>query len=104
MHFLDPINALFEALGSFFIWRSVLILHRDKEVRGVYKPVLFLSAIWSVECIFYYLGLDQPISASFACTRAAGSILWAGMALSYSTKKPALAKVVNLYERKKRRQ
>jgi hypothetical protein len=73
----DVINGLFEMSGGFFIWQSVVKLHREKLVRGVsWKPVAFFST-WGFWNLFYYPHLDQWLSFAGGCGITLTNTIWA---------------------------
>ena len=55
----DFINGAFEFVGSIVLWRNVVQLHRDKQVRGVHwLPTGFFLA-WGFWNLYFYPHLDQ---------------------------------------------
>jgi hypothetical protein len=58
----DLINGTFESCGAFFIFQSVLKLHRDKMVRGVSWLHSGFFAVWGYWNLFYYPHLEQWVS------------------------------------------
>lgn len=62
MSFADLINGAFEASGAFFIFQSIIKLHREKIVRGVSWVHSGFFATWGYWNLFYYPHLGQWVS------------------------------------------
>lgn len=55
----DILNGIFEAGLSIFLWKGVLALRRDKEVRGFYWPTVVWTTAWGFYNLYFYPHLDQ---------------------------------------------
>lgn len=73
-------NALFETVGAFLAWRSVL-LALETPPQGVSIAMVAFSALWAVWCFPYYRAHGDKLSASVALVRAAGCLVWTVVAL-----------------------
>lgn len=79
----DIINAFFEFFGGLLLFLNVRRLYRDKRLSGIsIVPSLFYTA-WGYWNVFYYAGLDQPVSLVAGILPAAINTLWVVMALYY---------------------
>lgn len=77
----DTGNALFEALGAVFIWKSVFALWRDKQIRGVYWPAWIFYTLWGLWNIYYYPALGQWLSFSAGLVLVCGNMTWVALAV-----------------------
>lgn len=80
----DVVNSLFEFLGGFFIFLSVLRLYKDKMVRGISVVHVTFFWLWGVWNVFYYPYLDQTMSFIGALMVLAMNSTWTGMLLYYT--------------------
>ena len=55
----DILNGIFEAGLSFFLWKGVLVIRRDKEVKGFYWPTVVWTMAWGFYNLYFYPHLDQ---------------------------------------------
>ncbi len=58
----DIINAIFEAIGGFFIYLNIRRIRRDKMVRGVDWRMMAFFTCWGFWNLFYYPYLGQWLS------------------------------------------
>jgi hypothetical protein len=79
----DLINGLFEFAGSLFIWRSILLLHRQRMVRGVSLLTTGFFAAWGVWNLYYYPNLDQWLSFAGGLSIVTANLIWVGQILYY---------------------
>lgn len=54
MTWQDAINGAFELAGSVFILRSIMQLHRDKQVHGVHWWTPAFFGVWGLWNLYYY--------------------------------------------------
>ena len=87
-------NALFEGFGAFFIWKSVIQLWKDKEIKGVYWPAWVFYSAWGLWNCFYYPSLDQWLSFSAGIVLVAGNISWVFLAIRYKVIRRAPAPIL----------
>lgn len=55
----DLINGVFEFGISIPLAKSVLMLRKDREVKGFYWPVIVWTSMWGLWNLFYYPHLGQ---------------------------------------------
>ena len=79
MTWQDLINGLFEIGGSFAIWGNVLVLYRDKQVRGVHWASMVFFMTWGYWNLYYYPHLDQWLSFIGGLSIVTANTLWVGM-------------------------
>jgi len=72
----DLINGMFELMGSLFIWRSILLLHRQKLVRGVSFLTTGFFAVWGIWNLYYYPNLDQWLSFTGGLSIVTANCIW----------------------------
>ena len=77
----DWINGGFELIGAYFIWINAYMLHKDKEIKGVYWPAWAFFAVWGLWNLYYYPSLDQYVSFYAGIVLVSGNIVWVGMAV-----------------------
>lgn len=80
----DLINSLYEGLGSVFIWRSVYLLHRHKEVRGISILAVIFFMTWGWWNIYYYPHLNQWLSFYGGLLIVLANTVWVGQMLYYA--------------------
>lgn len=83
----DLINGLFEFAGSAMLWRNVLQLHRDKEVKGVHWNATAFFAAWGYWNLFYYPHLDQWWSFAGGLSIVFANTVWLGQMIYYLRRK-----------------
>lgn len=82
----DMINGAFEALGSVMLWRNVLQLHRDKQVKGVHWTATGFFAAWGYWNLFYYPHLDQWYSFTGGVSIVLANTVWLAQMIYYIRK------------------
>ena len=83
MHVPDLVNGSFEALGGFLLWVNCWRLYRDKEVKGVYWPVMVFFWVWGCWNCWYYPHLNQWLSLVGGLVTCTANLVWVLMALYY---------------------
>ena len=83
MNWPDFINGIFESCGSLFILRSILLLHKQKQVRGVsvIHAAFFMS--WGWWNLYYYPHLNQWLSFFGGCLIVLTNSYWVGQIMFY---------------------
>lgn len=82
----DMINGAFEALGSAVLYRNVLQLYRDKQVKGVHWMATGFFAAWGYWNLFYYPHLDQWYSFTGGVSIALANTVWLVQMIYYIRK------------------
>lgn len=82
----DMINGAFEALGSVMLWRNVLQLHRDKQVKGVHWTANGFFAAWGYWNLFFYPHLDQWYSFTGGVSIVLANTVWLAQMIYYIRK------------------
>ena len=72
----DTINGLFEFLGSLFIWRSIILLYKQKQVRGVSFLTIGFFAVWGLWNLYYYPSLNQQLSFAGGISIVVANVIW----------------------------
>ena len=72
----DLINGIFEFTGSLFIWRSIVLLHKQKMVRGVSFLTTGFFAVWGLWNLFYYPNLNQWLSFYGGLSIVSANCIW----------------------------
>lgn len=75
------INTLFELLGAALAVHNVLQATKLKPT-GVSYAMVGWSALWAIECVSYYRGHGETLSACCAVVRSLSSALWLVFALT----------------------
>jgi len=83
----DIINALFESLGSLFVCNNILVLHKDKMVRGVSKLTMAFFMGWGIWNCWYYPYLNQWFSFGAGICLALANLVWVSQMIYYTYKK-----------------
>ncbi len=73
---VDLVNSGFEAVAAVLAWRSVFVLRRDREVRGLYWPAVAWSGVWSLWNGPYYLAVGHHYSFVVTLVREAATLTW----------------------------
>jgi len=81
MHWNDIGNGLFEIIGAFFTWRNYIQLRREREIKGVYWPMLMFFTAWGFWNLFYYPSLGQWFSFAGGSALVLGNIAWVGLVI-----------------------
>ncbi len=77
----DVINGAFELCGAFFTWRNYFQLRKDKELKGVYWPLIAFMTAWGFWNLLYYPSLDQWFSFFGGAVLMLGNAQWVNLAL-----------------------
>ncbi len=72
----DFINGLFEFLGSVFIWRSIWLLNRQKQVHGVSILSIGFFMSWGYWNLYYYPNLNQWLSFAGGLSIVTANTIW----------------------------
>ncbi len=86
MNYPDIINGAFELAGGLFIFRSILKLNKDKEVKGVHWIHAAFFAFWGYWNLFYYPYLGQWISFIGGLGVVTANTIWLGQMIYYLRK------------------
>lgn len=76
----DNGNAFFEAGGALVVWRNVLQIHRDRQVKGVWWPIWAFYTVWGGWNLWYYPSLGQWHSFAAGIALFAGNLVWVSYA------------------------
>lgn len=79
----DAINGLFELLGGMWVWHNVVVLRRDKMVRGVSWVVQALFTAWGWWNLYYYPHLGQWASFAGGVMMVVANSTWTVLAVRY---------------------
>ncbi len=83
----DKINAIFECMGSIFVFFSIKKLYLEKKVKGVdYKTVAFFTC-WGFWNIYYYPCISQWASFLAGLFVTMANLIWVIQIIYYSFKK-----------------
>ena len=80
---IDLINGVVGAIGAGFVFRSIIMLCKDKQVRGIYWPVaIFFSGAssWSIY-LFYELQMIYSMWGNIGY--AFCNLIWLSLAVKY---------------------
>lgn len=80
----DVVNGLFEFCGSLALWRNVLQLYRDKQLKGVHWAATAFFMTWGYWNLYYYPALDQWWSLYGGVSIVAANTVWLGQMAYYS--------------------
>jgi hypothetical protein len=80
----DLANGLLEFSGGMFLWRNVIVIMRQKSVRGVSVMTTAFFAAWGFWNLFYYPHLNQWFSFIGGCNIVIPNTLWVILAIKYS--------------------
>lgn len=83
MHWNDTINGLFELIGAFFTWRNYFQLRKDRNLKGIWWPLIAFMTLWGVWNLAYYPSLGQWFSFVGGIALVLGNALWVNLALKY---------------------
>lgn len=56
---MDFVNGMFEFGLSFFLMMNIRQAYRDKQVKGIWWPMVAFTTTWGYWNLFYYPHLDQ---------------------------------------------
>lgn len=80
----DHINALFELFGGFVIWKSIILLYRQKQVRGISIWTISFFVSWGFWNLFYYPHLNQWWSFLGGCNIGLANSIWTSQMIYYN--------------------
>lgn len=80
----DLVNALYEGIGGLLLWRNVLQLYRDKQVRGVSILTSAFFNSWGFWNLYYYPHLHQWWSFTGGLLIVAANTVWVGQMIYYT--------------------
>ena len=80
---MDLTNGIFEAVGSVFIWISVVSLYRAKGYAGIHIGQIVFYAAWGLWNVFYYPALGQWWSFLSGINVLIANIIWVSLAVKY---------------------
>lgn len=80
---VDLINGVVALIGSGFVCRSILALHRHKQVRGVYWPVAIFFSGASTWSIYLFYEMDFIYSMCGNIGYASCNLVWLALAIFY---------------------
>lgn len=86
---MDIINGLFEILGFAFILPSILLLYRQKQVRGISPTHVAFFSAWGYWNLLYYPSLGQWASTVGAVFLALANTTYWVMLVYYKRKEAA---------------
>ena len=76
IEWMDFINGVFEAGIACFLFKGVLMLRTDKEVKGFYWPTVAWTTAWGIWNLAYYPHLGQWFSFSGGVAVVLVNITW----------------------------
>lgn len=82
-HQLDVVNGLFEVFGAVGTWANAYKLYVDKKVMGVFWGMFAFITLWGIWNLFYYSGLNQPLSFYGGILLTSGNAYWLWLAYLY---------------------
>jgi hypothetical protein len=80
----DLINGLFEALGSVMLWRNVLALYKDKQIKGVRIASTAFFMAWGYWNMYYYPSLGQWLSFLGGVSITTANTVWVIQMIFYT--------------------
>lgn len=81
MKWNDIINGLFELVGAYFTWRNYFQLAKEREIKGVYWPMLAFFTVWGFWNLLYYPSLNQWFSFTAGVVLVLGNAAWVAKAV-----------------------
>jgi len=82
----DTINGLFELAGAGFLWRSIILLYRQKQVRGVSFLTVGFFTVWGLWNLYFYPALQQWFSFYGGIAITISNLLWMSQMIYYIQK------------------
>lgn len=79
----DFINSAFELGLGIGNWASVLKLHNDKQVRGVYIPTAALCTVWGFWNLYFYPAFGFILSFLAGISVVSANCIWLFLAWKY---------------------
>jgi hypothetical protein len=79
----DIINGAFELSGSYFCWRNVYQIYKEKRTMGVYIPTWMFFTSWGIWNLYYYPSLDQMFSFFGGISLVLANLVWVVLAVIY---------------------
>lgn len=83
MSYIAALNAGFELVGALLAWHNAA-LARAERPQGCSTALIAFSALWSVECVPYYIEHGDGLSACLAAARCVGHGVWSVLALRWA--------------------
>lgn len=75
------INGLFELVGAYFTWRNYFQLRKDRDLKGIWWPLIAFMTAWGFWNIVYYPSLGQWFSFAGGIMLVGGNAFWVNLAL-----------------------
>lgn len=84
MDWADLTNAIFELTGATLNWMNVVVIWKQKKVRGVYVPAWILFTFWGFWNLYFYgPHLGQWLSWSAGLVMVFANTVWVVLAIRY---------------------
>jgi hypothetical protein len=84
IEWMDFINGVFEAGIACFLFKGVLMLRTDKEVKGFYWPTVAWTTAWGIWNLAYYPHLGQWFSFTGGIAVVLVNITWLAHVAHYA--------------------
>ena len=81
MNWNDFINGMFELVGAFFTWKNYFELRRDRELKGIYWPLIAFMTLWGFWNLVYYPSLGHWFSFAGGVALGWGNFCWVWLAV-----------------------
>lgn len=88
MNWNDIGNGLFELGGAYFTWRNYFQLRKDRELKGIWWPLIAFMTAWGFWNLIYYPSLDQWFSFAGGVVLVGGNAMWVILALKLKHLQP----------------
>lgn len=85
----DLVNGLFELLGGFAIWPSIVKAWRNKSIASTHWATVIFFFLWGVWNLFYYPHLGQWLSFAGGIWITFTNICWIGVCWKYGRNQEA---------------
>lgn len=82
----DMLNAILEGGSSLFIFKSILTLQKDKQVRGIWWPMVAFMMSWGYFNLWFYSEIAQWWSFVAGIAVVSANTFWLGQMLHYIRK------------------
>jgi len=83
MEVSDIINGGFEFGLSFFLLKSIQQVLKDKQVKGIWWPMVAFTTSWGYWNLYYYPNLDQWWSFAGGITVVTCNTIWLALLYKY---------------------
>lgn len=83
-------NGLFELGGAYFTWRNYFQLRKDRELKGIWWPLIAFMTTWGFWNLLYYPSLGQWCSFAGGIALVSGNAFWVYLALKIKYFPPKL--------------